>query len=48
MFVVKTLNIITKKRLSRALMMLMFTNTFKKMYEIQYFINSEIKRNFMS
>ena len=48
MFIIKTLNIIMKRRLSRKLIMLIFANIFKKACKVQYFINFKVKRNFMS
>ncbi len=47
MFIIKSLNITTKRRLSHALMILVLTNVSEKMREAHCLIDSEIERNFI-
>jgi len=47
MFIIKLLNITTKRWLSRALMISVLTNVSEKMHETHCLINSEIERNFI-
>ncbi len=48
MFIIESLNITTKRRLSRALMMSVLTNVSERMREAHCLIDSEIERNFIS
>ncbi len=47
MFIIESLNITTKRRLSHALMISVLTNVFEKVREAHCFINSEIEQNFI-
>ena len=48
MFIIESLNIIMKRRLSHALMISVLTNVSERMREAHCLIDSEIKRNFIS
>ncbi len=47
MFIIESLNITTKRRLSHALMILVLTNVSERMREAHYLIDSEIEWNFI-
>ena len=47
MFIIKSLNITTKRWLSHALMISVLTNVFERMHEAHCLIDSEIERNFI-
>ncbi len=48
MFIIESLDITTKRRLSHALMISVLTNVSEKMREAHCLIDSEIERNFIS
>ncbi len=47
MFIIESLNIITKRELSHVLMISILTNVFKKMREAHCLIDFEIEQNFI-